>query len=114
MRSLLLSLILSAAAANACALEVVKNEVSTRWSDVDWDIEIKLDRSEVDNLASPETKAFVVSGLTSIVGPEGVVAAKHINDRTQQVKDGAGPNGAWVKMTIRNGNALHVWVIYPL
>ena len=114
MRSTLLSLALVVASANVSALEVVKNEVSTRWTNVDWDIEVKLDRSEVDNLASAETKAFIVSGLTSIVGPEGAVAANHINDRTQQVKDGAGPNGAWVKMTIRNGNALHVWVIYPL
>ena len=109
---ILASLILVASTAQAADLK--KYDVSTRNGNTDVDYEFTLDRAEVNTLASDTTKASLFAFYTATLGPLGPLAAQYVNDRIADVKAKAGPKGAWVKMTIRNGNQLKVWDVYPL
>lgn len=99
---------------NAVAVDVKKNEVSTREGNVDWDFEFTLTTSEISDLNSDEGKSFIISAFTAIAGPEGTIAAKYVIEYANDVRSKAGPRGAWVKTTIRNEGQLHVWEVYPL
>lgn len=101
-------------ASSAHTAELKKYDASTRGGNVDVDYEFTLDRPEVNTLASDTTKATLLAFYTATLGPLGPLAAQYVNDRIADVKQKAGPKGAWVKMTIRNGNQLKVWDVYPL
>lgn len=97
------------------AADLKKYDVSNRGgTNIDVDYEFTLDKAEVNTLASNETQATLFAFCTATLGPLGPVAAKYLNEKAADIQAKAGPQGAWVKMTIRNGSNLHVWDVYPL
>jgi len=111
---IILSALVFFIAVSAQAADLKKYDVSTRGGNTDVDYEFTLDTGEVNTLASNEMKATLLAFCTATLGPLGPVAAKYVDERATDVKAKAGPKGAWVKMTIRNGSRLHVWDVYPL
>lgn len=99
---------------SAYAADLKKHDVSVRGPNTDVDYEFTLDKAEVNTLASNEMQATLLAFCTATLGPLGPVAAKYLNEKAADVQAKAGPQGAWVKMTIRNGSSLHVWDVYPL
>lgn len=81
---------------------------------MDNDIEFTLTPQEVDTLNSDAAKSTLLKFLTATLGPLGPVATAYVVEHISDVKTKAGRGGAWVKMTIRNGNELHVWDVYGL
>ncbi|RYG05389.1 MAG: hypothetical protein EOO07_30110 [Chitinophagaceae bacterium] len=95
-------------------MDVKKLDVSTRNGNVDTDFEFTLNNPEIDTLASDVTNAaltaFCIANLGPVAGPVlAVYLISHIND----VVNNRGPNGAYVKTTIRNQAVMHIWQVYP-
>lgn len=94
--------------------ELKKHAVSVRDLNTDVDVEFTLNKPEVDTLASDTTKATILAFFTATLGPLGPIVTQYVSSHINDVQANSGPNGAYVKMTIRNGTSLHVWQVYPL
>jgi hypothetical protein len=114
MRALFTAIALLTFNAWSMAAEITNYSASTRGPNLDVDYEFKLDRAEVNTLASSETRATLLAFFTATLGPLGPVAARYVSEKADEVRAKSGKSGAWVKMTIRNGNSLHVWDCGPI
>jgi hypothetical protein len=96
------------------AITLRKYDTHVTGPNLDLDYEFTLDRGEVDSLGTDPSKQAIYLFCRQILPPIAAeVAAKFAIDKVNDVKQKAGPTGAWVKMTIRNGHELHVWEVYP-
>lgn len=112
---ILLSTVLLLMCFSAQAVQLKLYDVSARPGGVDVDYEFTLDSAEVNTLTADTTRAALLAFCMANLGPAiGPVAAQYVVERVADVQSKRGPNGAWVKMTIRNGANLHVWDVYPL
>ncbi|QEK93994.1 hypothetical protein E2544_20145 [Achromobacter insolitus] len=93
-------------------MDIKKVDASTRGGHIDTDFEFTLNQPEVETLASDAMKATLLAVCTGALGLLGPVAAQYIISHIDDVKRNSGPNGAYVKMTIRDGTQLHVWEVY--
>ncbi len=80
----------------------------------DSDIEFSLDKAEVNTLNSDATRAAISAFLVANAGPLGVILAVYVNERINQIVGASGPEGSYVKTTIRDGTSLHVFQVLPL
>ncbi len=96
------------------AFDLKKVDSSSRNGNVDSDFEFTVNKAEANTLGSTEMKATLLVFCTQALGPLGPVAAKFVGEHLDQIKQTATENGAYIKMTIRNGTGLHIWEVYPL
>ena len=109
----LLSLAIVALPQVALAVDASPAGCSARGGAVDCDFVVLLDRQEVNTLSSPATRALIAAKVTALAPPATAVLAIYIDQRIQQVQNHAGPNGARVQITLRNGQNLHLFDVFP-
>jgi hypothetical protein len=83
---------------------------SQRVGNVDCNFVVSLDRQDVDTF----TRAAIAPHLAALPPPANVVIAAYLEQRILQVRKSAGPKGARVQITLRNGKDLHLFNVLPL
>jgi hypothetical protein len=107
---LLVSVDLLAATSPANAVDGHMVGCSPRAGNVDCDFVVSLDRQDVDTF----TRAAIAPHLATLPPPANAVIATYLEQRISQVKKSAGPKGARVQITLRNGKDLHLFNVLPL
>jgi hypothetical protein len=89
-------------------------EPEIRGPNWDQDINFHLQGSEATDATSEDVISMVCAVMVKFGGKDGAFACAMYRDKAAEIRRVASPNGAWVKMTIRNGTRLHIFETGPL